>query len=185
MTALQQGADVVISGSGSLNVSDLFELASLGDFRNALSPAYVAGSNALEVYAGPTSSGAQGGSILAGQINGPTAIGTAAPVVLPSFGSGDLFGVNVSSNGLGLILPKGYVTGAPLNGSSTYANQTLASLGLSNGLYIWRWGNGANTDSLRLQVGPPVPAPLPLLGAAAAFRCASHLRRRVSRARSA
>lgn len=66
------------------------------------------------------------------------------------------------------------MSGAPLSGSSTFANQTLASLGVTPGSYVWTWGSGANADSPTLNIiAPAVPEPSSLvlagMGSLAAF----------------
>ena len=60
-----------------------------------------------------------------------------------------------------------YVSGSALSDTSTYANQTFASLGATPGTDEWTWGTGAHADSFTLEVGPvaavPEPASLSLL----------------------
>jgi hypothetical protein len=54
------------------------------------------------------------------------------------------------------------------------------------GIYSWSWGSGLDADDLTLHVEetiPPVPGPLPLLGASAAFVWSRHLRKRCLQAR--
>src|SRR5207248_11522719 len=54
----------------------------------------------------------------------------------------------------GLRVP-GYVSGTA--GSLTYGGQTLASLGVTPGTYVWKWGFGAN-QNFTLQIKTPGPA---------------------------
>lgn len=88
-----------------------------------------------------------------------------------------------------------YISGTPIVSSATINNQTLASIGLTTTGLLGTWTlqpkdnddpYGAN-DQIRLVVGqaPPaeVPAPLPLLGAGAAFGFSRRLRRRVGQRR--
>jgi hypothetical protein len=51
-----------------------------------------------------------------------------------------------------LILPQGYVSGTALSGTATWANQTLASLGLTPGQYVYTWGANATADSLTINL---------------------------------
>jgi len=52
-----------------------------------------------------------------------------------------------------LLVPSGYVSGAPLSDSMTFNNATFASLGVTPGTYVWTWGAGAN-QNFTLQIGP-------------------------------
>ena len=65
-----------------------------------------------------------------------------------------MFGV--IPDGLGgrvIVVPDGYVSGTTISGSTTYASQTISSMGLSGGTYIWSWGAGANASSLVMVIG--------------------------------
>ena len=81
----------------------------------------------------------------------PDNIGTGGDTNAAS-GSGDLFGFRGATQ---LIVPAGYVSGGPLSGSATYVGETLASLGLDIGIYVWTWGTGATADSFTLDVRDP------------------------------
>lgn len=84
----------------------------------------------------------------------------------------------ISLNGPPILqVPTGYVSGNPLSNTSTYANQTFGSLGLTPGTYVWSWGDftGAKTTLVTLIIGDsagpnPVPEPVSalLLGTALA-----------------
>lgn len=63
----------------------------------------------------------------------------------------------------GIIVPDGYVSGSSLNGSSTFLNTDLSTLGLTEGTYVWSWGSGDNADSATVNVVPE-PSSLALLG---------------------
>jgi hypothetical protein len=52
----------------------------------------------------------------------------------------------------------GYTSESTLSGSSTYDGQTIASLGLTPGRYVYTWGSGADADSLSLNIGVPEPS---------------------------
>ena len=97
---------------------------------------------------------------------------------------GDLFGI-VSDHGMGsawLVLPIGYSSGLMLNGQSRFVNMSLSDLGLNPVIRTWAWGSGMNSDRLILKVNAdPVPAPLPCLGAAVAWKFARKLRGRCLR----
>jgi hypothetical protein len=65
--------------------------------------------------------------------------------------------VNASLNIV--AVPVGYQSGAPLSNSSFFADATFSSLGAISGAYVWRWGTGADADTLTLQIGPSVSTP--------------------------
>ena len=54
-------------------------------------------------------------------------------------------------------VPRGYVSGTALSDSATYSGKTLATLGVTPGTYVWKWGTGAN-QNFTLQIKTPVPA---------------------------
>lgn len=119
------------------------------------------------IYTGGRGSGVQPTSEYSG-ITGPTSFGSGGETVA-STASGDLVGINV---GKFLAVPEFYISGNSLSGSSTYTNQTFASLGATPGTYVWRWGSGPTADSFTLDIGAapavPEPASLTLLGMALA-----------------
>ena len=58
-----------------------------------------------------------------------------------------------------LVVPRGYVSGDPLSDTSIYSGATFATLGVTPGTYVWKWGEGATADSFTLQIGGGVPEP--------------------------
>jgi hypothetical protein len=139
VTILEVGSDVIMSGSGSLNVTGLIEgsVQTAGGINGTLgywvigqtNPFFARkffGSN-LNVY--PNSFG-----------SGYTA---------PTSYSGDTFGIQNGSLGKDIVLPLGYTSGSPLSGTATFANKTISSMGLTPGTYLYDWGS----DSITLQIG--------------------------------
>jgi hypothetical protein len=175
----QIGLDVVITGSGTANLSGLTFVANNNFWTNYISD--------IEVYVGPDAFNDGNVSLYSG-IVGPLSFGIDSSLyeLADNVGnSGDLFGI-LADNGSGinqLVLPLGYSSNSPLSGVSRFSSLTIAQLGLTPGqLTTWSWGSGANADSLRLEVADsasPVPAPAPLLGLGAAFQMARRLRRRL------
>ena len=178
LTVKQDGSDVVISGSGSANTTDLSNPTPRYDYTNVLTYNHI--------YAGPAAFTNHPNTPdvdvnLWSGLTGPSSFGNDPFFSAnPSTGFGDLFGL-VSQNGTGqsiLVLPLNYVSGAILNGTSRFNNSTLAGLGLSPGLFSWSWGSHPNADSFQIKVeAVPVPAPLPLAGIAVAWRLAKRMRR--------
>lgn len=170
----QIGSDVVITGSGSANLTDLTSEGFANSWTNYLTDA--------EIYTGPDAFNNGSVSLYSG-ITGPSLFGSDPGVleVPDAVGSGgDLFGIQAASassiSANQLVLPISYVSGASLSGSSTFSHRSITQLGLTPGqVTTWSWGSGTSADSLRLEV---VPAPAPLLGGLATLRLARSLRRR-------
>lgn len=176
----QLGNDVVITGSGSANTAALTNEGIDNTWTNVLTDNQIA--------AGPDAFG-DGQVTLWSGIMGPASFGSDPTFSQnPDSGIGGLFGI-VASNltpSPQLFLPQGYVSGASLNGSSTFLNSSLTSLGFAPGSTLtWTWGSGGSVDSLVLNVlstsPAQVPAPLPIAGASLAFAQSRVLRRRLRR----
>lgn len=176
VTMLEVGNDVVVSGSGSLNLSALsgpIADYSPGPFLYPTASSFLLGS-------------ASGIDVYFGDITFPANFGTGSGVL--GSGSGEPFGPVQLIFGFGqeIWVPSGYLSGGPLDASAIFQGETLASLGVNPGIYSWTWGTGADADDLTLHVEqsiPPVPGPLPLLGAGAAFGWSRRLRKRCLQAR--
>jgi PEP-CTERM motif len=152
VTLQQVGANVVATGSGPIDVTDLL---GLGTVPNGVGIAPSVGaivtglmSNlSLEEFSGFT---------------GPTSFGSGGGRAASS-STGDGVGLGGAAGFLGV--PAGYVSDSALSDTAIYDNQTFASLGVTPGTYEWTWGTGAHADSFTLQIGAAVPEPasLPLL----------------------
>jgi hypothetical protein len=161
VTLQQVGANVVATGSGSLDTDALtFVLAGVvGTSMNAS-----VGLIALDDVATDTRNLFRG-------ISGPVSFGTGGDHLASSATNGmavEIIG-NASHGVSALGVPVGYVSGTPLGTSTiTFNSTTLAALGVIDGTYEWTWGTGgANADSFTLQIeaaAVPEPASLPLLG---------------------
>ena len=99
--------------------------------------------------------------------NGPTEwFGCSAPDGT-SFGTGAYFDLTGTSGdvvilpgGATLVLPVGYVSGAPLSGSGWEAGATFASLGITPGAYTTNFSNGSHSDHVTVAVVPEVQGSL-------------------------
>jgi PEP-CTERM motif len=141
----QEGSNVVATGSGSIDLTDLSfvgsEIAGI-----AMNPS-VGG-----IILGPTGGAEQ--DVYTG-FTGPTNFGPGSDTHASS-GSGD-----VAAIGSGILgVPMGYVSGNALSDSITFNSATFASLGVTPGTYEWTWGDGAN-QNFTLQIGPAPPVPEP------------------------
>lgn len=151
-TMQQVGADVVITGSGSIN------LAALSVSGPSLTAAAIIPSQAL-ISLGPL--GAVSVNTYIGSFTGPGNFGAGGGTGADG-GSGDrtYFAPSASV----LYLRTGYASGDPLSATSIYLNDTFATLGVTPGTYVWTWGEGQTADSFTLNIGVPEPATLALLG---------------------
>jgi hypothetical protein len=144
MTVLESGSDVVMTGSGTIDTTDLDYLGwTSGDPDLVaeqgiamLGPAF----DLVSIYTGA---------------GGISAFGTGGRVGADS-GSGSSAGIYPGI----VYVPVGYVSGAALSGSAIFSNETFASLGATPGIYLDRWGSAAHADSFVLEIGP-VSAPEP------------------------
>lgn len=133
ITLVEQGPDVVATGSGEIDLTGLTYVwgwqitaeivPSFGAI--ALGPAdYAPGTNYYTGIAGPASFGS-------------------GDATYATTGSGDpvMFVGGVVDHFSGLYVPVGYVSGTPLLSTATWANTTLADLGVTPGIYTWTWGS--------------------------------------------
>jgi hypothetical protein len=151
VTISEVGSDVIMSGSGSLNLTGLSDgSVQAGGGINGTSGQWVIGSstlffakkffgNNLNVY--PSSFG-----------SGYTA---------PTSYSGDTFGIQNGSLGKDIIVPIGYTSGSPLSGTATFANKTISSMGLTPGTYLYDWGSDSITLEIETPSSTPTPTPTP------------------------
>jgi hypothetical protein len=142
VTLTQEGSNVVATGSGTINLTDL-TFAGPGESGGNLAP------NISLITIGPPTV-ATGNLDLYTGFTGPMSFGSGF-LTSATGGSGDLVTIvnEISLEDL-LGVPASYISGSPLSDSSTYDNQTFASLGVTPGTYEWTWGGGANADSFTL-----------------------------------
>jgi hypothetical protein len=148
-TVEQVGPNVVVTGSGAIDLSGLTfnstgHTAATGVFAAggllAIGPA--AGAD-VDVYTGFT---------------GPSSFGSGG-LTLSDAGSGGE--VSIWANAGDLYVPAGYTSGSPLSDTMTFDDTTLAGLGLTPGTYTYSWG--ATDPTFTIEIGAtPLPAALPL-----------------------
>jgi len=171
----QVGNDVVATGSGSANVSNLNFLLSVPNAQVN-----------VEASTGNYRGGVPGGQfvVYSGLTIPPTGYGTSNAGFGPGTGTnntpnsttGDYFGLT-GFNGR-LFLPDGYVSGTQLSNTATWNNQTLTNLGLAplGSTFTYSWGSGANADSITINV-TAVPEPSSLLCLTLGLSCVALFRR--------
>src|SRR3954447_1387336 len=174
VTFSQVGPDVVASGSGAIDLDGLTPI------NPGFSFALVFPATALVVTGAAVVTELPGVITTYGNtISGPSSFGPGG-FTFATLGTGDMVGVQGSGSPL-IIVPTGYVSGAPLSTTSTYAGQTIAGLGLTLGSYVYSFGSGADADTFTVNIGAvPEPASLTLLGAAVVGFSAVYRRRRAA-----
>ena len=152
----QSGADVLFVASGELNMSEASYFATSGSGSGVVNPSGAnirMGVGSRDRYLVPL---------------GPTTFGSGTGT-LADINTGDVVGLFGASSGTmsEIYVPSGYVSGTSLSATSTYQSSSFASLGLTEGQYIYSWGAGANSDSLTVNIGSaaiPEPSSLLLFG---------------------
>jgi hypothetical protein len=150
VTLMQQGSNVVATGSGTVNTVDLTQGPTITGPNALINPNE--GELALQL-----TNMQQPFNLFTG-ITGPA-----------SFGSGGLTNADSSSESpdAGRILIDGSLgqlavsTSAFLSNTATWDNATLNSLGVTPGTYVWTWGTGTDADSFTLDVVAPASVPEP------------------------
>jgi hypothetical protein len=175
VTLQQVGLDVVATGSGAIDLHGL-TFSNSSFLVPEITPIFRhLGSNDMgcSISTGPFSSMYQDPRQSVDSYSGasgPQSFGGGGNTFATS-GSGDMVGINAASTfefkGVLLSVPRGYVSGTFLSDSATYGNflapgfrdsgATLATLGVTPGTYVWRWGGGAN-QNFTLQIKTPGPA---------------------------
>lgn len=146
------GADLVISGSGTIDTTGLTEVTN-----DSSDSAGVLLAKQAVLGFGPRRGGAQ--TDVFREVTGPTSLSTDHKFLTVGEHTGDTFTIN---GRLGrLYLPSDYVSGALLTGTTTLKNQSFSSAFLTSGnTYTWTWGAGAHADSVIVNVGvTAVPEP--------------------------
>jgi PEP-CTERM motif len=145
---LQVGSDVVATGSGSFDTTDL-TVYSVGYNNIAVT------GNVGYALLGPGPSGLGGPIESLIGLSGPYSFGS-GNYVNASSGSGDLFGVQGAFPAL--YAPAGYVSGTSLSATDTWSDSTISGIGLTDGTYVYTWGSGNHAGTLTVNVGA-VPEP--------------------------
>jgi len=149
LTLAQDGPNVVATGSGTIDLADLFlpgPGAVAESYARPKTPAIVTGATGdADGYVGATA---------------PSIFGSGGRTFASS-GAGDIVGADATF----IIVPEGYVSGAALSSSATWDDATFAALGVTPGVYKWTWGSGEDADSFTLDVSAvPEPSTWALLG---------------------
>lgn len=140
------GSDVVATGSGSLDLTDLVFIGDFGPAEGVLPSVAYIGTGLDTLSAAFTG------------LTGPTQFG---PGGLTAFSSttGTELGINGGAFASPVVfLPEGYGSGAPLSTSATWIGQSFASLGLTPGKYVYTSARDTFTINIGAVGGVPEPA---------------------------
>ncbi|MCA9290421.1 MAG: hypothetical protein KDA25_04785 [Phycisphaerales bacterium] len=159
ITAEEVGNDVVLTGSGTLDLG-AWTFAGAGQIDAFIlnDGVAVGPSMPINVFGAPVN--------FSGPLTIPGIMATTA-----TSGTGDFFGLVFGTIPAQrqLAVPVGYVSGDPLSGTATFANESFASIGLTLGSTTWTWGTpGVDADSLTFTVVPG-PGGLAFLTVAGVF----------------
>lgn len=145
ITIKEVGSDIVMMGSGTLNIDDLTLVA------GSTGPA----GSGLGISTATFIFGAVGGYFdqYSGILTNPSNFGTGGGGQASS-SAGDIVGViyDMAPPHM-LIVPAGYTSGSYLTSSQTFNGQTFNTLGLVAGTYSYTWGTGSNAEILSVVVG--------------------------------
>lgn len=152
-TMTQAGPNVVLNGSGAIDVTGLTLFESVS---SEAAPVGVVPDDS-QVVSGDTTLGFDAYD---GTLSGPTSFGSGNQTASSSV-SGGVAGSYVNEGYV--VVPYEYQSGTFFTNSETFDDATFASLGVTPGTYTWTWGAGAE-QSITLDVTTtPEPAPLLLL----------------------
>ena len=133
ISVTEVGEDVVVTAEGALNIEILnfLETTQANDiFVDADTARLFSGADgfaAVDRYEVP---------------QGPASFGPGVGARFADLGSGDRVGiVGTGAGSSELYLPVGYSSGDAISSSMTFENETIDSLGLVDGLYVFDWGN--------------------------------------------
>lgn len=160
-TFAEVGSDVVMTATGSLDLTNLN--AQTNASWRAQDNGVQSGASSNEYVA----SGVAGDSTTPYTTTFTTAGGSFGEraFLAPSSVSGGIAGF-LDGPGTDFVwVPAGYVSGSPLNATSTFNSTTLAGMGLIPGNYTWSW-SGSSPDTITVSVVPE-PGSLAFFGAAA------------------
>jgi hypothetical protein len=139
-TMQEVGPDVILSGTGTANVSSLDLVGTFGSFSSFIRPSE-----------GEFNVGSGGNySTYSGATFNTVPIGSGSSVISADISTGNNFGID----GFGrLVVPQGYAGGA-LNGTATFTGTTFATLGVTvpGGPYVIQWGASGASETINLQV---------------------------------
>ncbi len=158
ITFVESGSDVVATSSGSLITTGLPNPSQLNTTLGYVAGTGFVGSWSCVLLVGTDPSEADTFTFTNWNNNNVDVCSTGGRFNATS-GTGNFVGV-ISRNGStdGIYIPNNYVSGSAIAGTSTWAGQSFASLGLVPGTYVYTFGTSPNDDSITVVIGGAAPA---------------------------
>ena len=145
LTLLEVGDDVILSGSG------IFDLTNLTYSQNIPPTGFILPSNA-QFFSGTDSGTPVYVDLYSGTtFTKPSNFG-ASSTTTANFGSGDCVGTLLQGPNKFLVVPTGYVSNTALTTYTVFSGHTFTTLGVTPGTYTWSWGT-TNPGVMTLQIG--------------------------------
>ena len=144
ITYNEVGPDVVSTAIGSIDLTGLVVFAT-GSGPISTNP------SRADAELGPINNASV---VLYSGLTGPSSFGSGG-VTVPTSGTGILVGVRGSARDI--FVESSYVSGSPISASSSYANMSFATFGLTPGTYLYNIGN----NDITIQIGPAIAVPEP------------------------
>lgn len=143
ITVQEVGTDVVAAAAGTFNLTGL-RLNDSGDAFTGVNASIAVlrlgdGISQVDQYA---------------EISGPTSFGDGFFFIRASSGTGSVFGLVAGTFTTTVDVARGFQSGGAVAASSTFANHSFASLGLTQGTYNFT----APNDTITVQIGGAVAA---------------------------
>ncbi|MEM7147384.1 MAG: hypothetical protein AAF591_19875 [Verrucomicrobiota bacterium] len=149
VTVTESGGDVIFSAMGTLNI-DALSLDTSGDSIAGVVPSFAMGMDSeFSLGADPASSLDVDFYVGLTALGGALGPGTAA--VFPTSGTGDRFGISLGNE---VRVPDGFVSGGTINATSVFGATDFATIGLTQGTYVWSWGNAGTADQITVNIVP-------------------------------
>jgi hypothetical protein len=153
ITITEVGSNVVMSASGTINLSGLTLV-------NSISGTYGGGGIGVSTATFLMGTFPANGAQYSGFTTTPSDFGPGAGGGGATSSSGDVFGVIFQgAPPYSLIVPIGYTTGTQITSTQTFNNTTLSTLGLTNGTYTYTWSGGSIDIVVGTGLGGPTPTP--------------------------
>ena len=141
---LQIGNDVVVTSEGTVDTttSTLFFFDTFS-FGGSVQPTDVIGASAHVITGVPVNSMTESPLVDIyfnenfGPVVGSLLFGSGTTVSAPDFGFGDVHGFFSNRFDPSIVVPAGYVSGAPLFSQMTYMNRSFVDLGVTEGTFNW------------------------------------------------
>jgi hypothetical protein len=146
ITIQQVGTDVVATGAGSID----FEALPFWGHEIDQSLLQASGGAIIVGPTTPTDDTYYSG------ITGPDVTFGPGGEFFADLGSGAMVGLGTFDEVSGgvVAVPEDYTSGTPLGTSTaTWANETIGSLGLTRGAFVWSWGSGSTADTFTIEIG--------------------------------